>query len=264
MLTTSPRIASSTNASPTTFQYAPTHVSSSRPPSSPSLVSASLTKRRSASRSSSLSMTCPSIQQSPTPAVSRQHPQTTSPPKQVQAAQPKRYAAVDTDGQHSPMDPAIMISPSFAGEVTTTMPASSPRTFAKPHPQQIDSTISGSRASMIGPSSSSSSSSSSPSVPTIRRQGPGNTTPSPGKRRTSQDHVPAPPPDPPVHAGLEKSGAAKRQRPEPRPLKVLPLRYELCSREDMVILIAHMLSELIETNDALALRSGSLTRFHSR
>lgn len=32
----------------------------------------------------------------------------------------------------------------------------------------------------------------------------------------------------------------------------------------MVVLIAHMLSELIETNDALALRSGSLTRFHSR
>ncbi|KAM0270858.1 hypothetical protein ACHAQH_009303 [Verticillium albo-atrum] len=32
----------------------------------------------------------------------------------------------------------------------------------------------------------------------------------------------------------------------------------------MVVLIAHMLSELIETNDALALRSGNLTRFHSR
>lgn len=32
----------------------------------------------------------------------------------------------------------------------------------------------------------------------------------------------------------------------------------------MVVLIAHMLSELIETNDGLALRSGSLTRFHSR
>lgn len=34
--------------------------------------------------------------------------------------------------------------------------------------------------------------------------------------------------------------------------------------EDMVILIANMLSELIETNDLLAMKSGQLTRFHSR
>jgi len=34
--------------------------------------------------------------------------------------------------------------------------------------------------------------------------------------------------------------------------------------EDVVVLIAHMLGELIETNDALALKSGHLTRFHSR
>jgi hypothetical protein len=45
----------------------------------------------------------------------------------------------------------------------------------------------------------------------------------------------------------------------------LPQRYELCHVEDMVVLISHMLAELIETNDSLALRgSGSLTRFHSR
>lgn len=31
-----------------------------------------------------------------------------------------------------------------------------------------------------------------------------------------------------------------------------------------MILIAHMLGELIETNDPLALQSGNLTRFHSR
>jgi hypothetical protein len=48
------------------------------------------------------------------------------------------------------------------------------------------------------------------------------------------------------------------------PPKILPLRYEHCPVEDMVVLIAHMLGELIETNDALSLKSRNLTRFHSR
>ncbi|KAL2753679.1 hypothetical protein ACRALDRAFT_1044050 [Sodiomyces alcalophilus JCM 7366] len=249
MLTTSPRIASSTNASPNTFHYAPTHVPSS-PQLSPSRMSASLTKRRSASRSSSLSMTCPSIQQQSPTTVSRQQPQ---------PAQSKRYVAVDAGRQYSPMEPSITISPTVAGsradEVTTTMQPSSSRSPATPHPQSLDQAIPDSRPAVLKPS---------PPVPAIRPPGAGNTTPSPGKRRTSQEHDPAPPPDPSAHTSPEGSSAAKRQRPEPRPQKVLPLRYELCSREDMVILIAHMLSELIETNDALALRSGSLTRFHSR
>ncbi|OIW27548.1 cyclin-related 2, partial [Coniochaeta ligniaria NRRL 30616] len=45
---------------------------------------------------------------------------------------------------------------------------------------------------------------------------------------------------------------------------ILPQKYELCRVEDIVVLIANMLCELIETNDALALKSGHLTRFHSR
>lgn len=56
----------------------------------------------------------------------------------------------------------------------------------------------------------------------------------------------------------------KRAKPTRPPPKVLPQRYELCQVEDIVVLIAHMLGELIETNDALALKSGHLTRFHSR
>ncbi|CAK7209280.1 Pho80p cyclin [Sporothrix curviconia] len=58
--------------------------------------------------------------------------------------------------------------------------------------------------------------------------------------------------------------ASKRARPEAAPVKMLPEQYELCAVEDMVVLIANMLGELIETNDALALKSGHLTRFHSR
>ena len=56
----------------------------------------------------------------------------------------------------------------------------------------------------------------------------------------------------------------KRVRPEHGPVKVLPIRYEFCEVEDIVILIANMISELIETNDGLPLRKGILTRFHSR
>ncbi|KAL2891221.1 Nuc-1 negative regulatory protein preg [Ceratocystis lukuohia] len=62
-----------------------------------------------------------------------------------------------------------------------------------------------------------------------------------------------------------KNIPAKRVRHNSTPVKVLPIHYEMCQVEDLVVLIAHMLSELIETNDSLALRgSGSLTRFHSR
>ncbi|ROT40298.1 cyclin-domain-containing protein [Sodiomyces alkalinus F11] len=254
---TSPRIASSTNASPTTFHYAPTHVPSSPQPS-PSRVSASLIRRRSISPSSSLSKTSPSLQHSPT-TPSRQQPQTTPPPKQAQPAQPKRYVAVDAGTQYSPMEPTTTISSTVAGpradEVTIAASASASGAPATSHSQPTNPTIPESRPTILEPS---------PSASTIRQQGAGNTTPSPGKRRASQGHDPAPPPNLSAYAGSEGSSSAKRQRPAPRPHKNLPLKYEFCEREDMVILIAHMLSELIETNDALALRSGNLTRFHSR
>lgn len=56
----------------------------------------------------------------------------------------------------------------------------------------------------------------------------------------------------------------KRTKSAKTAAKVLPARYELCAVEDMVILIADMISELIETNDNLPLRDVVLTRFHSR
>ncbi|CAL3967049.1 unnamed protein product, partial [Diplocarpon coronariae] len=54
----------------------------------------------------------------------------------------------------------------------------------------------------------------------------------------------------------------KRPRSDQEP-KVLPLKYELCAVEDVVILIANMIQELIQQNDTLPLRNGVLTRFHS-
>ena len=59
--------------------------------------------------------------------------------------------------------------------------------------------------------------------------------------------------------------AHKRNKPAPAAVKILPLRYEECAIEDLVVLIAGMISELIETNDALPPRPNPvLTRFHSR
>ncbi|KAK0740260.1 cyclin-domain-containing protein [Schizothecium vesticola] len=60
------------------------------------------------------------------------------------------------------------------------------------------------------------------------------------------------------------STLSKRAKPDEAPPKYLALKYEFCAVEDMVVLIAHMLGELIETNDKPALRTGHLTRFHSR
>jgi hypothetical protein len=60
------------------------------------------------------------------------------------------------------------------------------------------------------------------------------------------------------------STLSKRAKPDTTPPKPLPLRYEHCAVEDMVVLIAHMLGELIETNVTLALMSGNLNSLHLR
>lgn len=56
----------------------------------------------------------------------------------------------------------------------------------------------------------------------------------------------------------------KRPKTQTRESKVLPIHYEHCEVEDIVILIADMIAELIHTNDNLPLQDGVLTRFHSR
>jgi len=86
-------------------------------------------------------------------------------------------------------------------------------------------------------------------------------SPSPAKRRSSEGPTGVGDGPSVVHS---PATLAKRPKTNTHPPKVLPERYELCPVEDMVVLVANMLGELIETNDALALKSGHLTRFHSR
>jgi len=88
---------------------------------------------------------------------------------------------------------------------------------------------------------------------------------SPGtKRRISQGPGNGIAPEPAEGAGRGPSALAKRPKPEEPPPKCLPQAYEFCAIEDVVVLIANMLGELIETNDPLAMKTGHLTRFHSR
>jgi len=83
---------------------------------------------------------------------------------------------------------------------------------------------------------------------------------SPTKRRSS----PAPIGHEAAAAANSSPQTTKRAKPDTPPPKVLPDRYELCAVEDMVELVAHMLAELIATNDAIRISNGGLTRFHSR
>ena len=56
----------------------------------------------------------------------------------------------------------------------------------------------------------------------------------------------------------------KKARPDAPPTRMMPLQYENCNTRDLVVLIASMLMELIRYNDAIPLKDGQLTRFHSR
>ncbi|TVY85818.1 Nuc-1 negative regulatory protein [Lachnellula willkommii] len=89
------------------------------------------------------------------------------------------------------------------------------------------------------------------SRPTLQAQSPG------VKRRQSRDGQVS-------TNNPSQISAPKRAKSAQAQVKVLPPKYEFCEVEDMVVLIANMISELIQTNDGLPLRSGVLTRFHSR
>jgi hypothetical protein len=77
-----------------------------------------------------------------------------------------------------------------------------------------------------------------------------------------------PPADAPPATGSNQNQSlparSVRLRPAQAPVKILSQRYELCEVEDIVILTADMISELIQRNDVLPLRQGVLTRYHSR
>ncbi|KAL2131300.1 hypothetical protein VTI74DRAFT_5284 [Chaetomium olivicolor] len=196
------------------------------------------------------------------PAVAKSRRQSGSPAPPIalsssSASPPKRYVAVDAATQYSPMEPmdyatgALLprVPPTNTDQKSPAKPAAD--AMAAPDEQPAPVVQPPARPHKAVPPG-----------PKQRIDSP-SLTASPSKRRNSQGPGSI---TSALSAGAEQnpSTLSKRARPDTTPPKLLPRRYELCPVEDMVVLIAHMLGELIERNDALALKSGHLTRFHSR
>jgi hypothetical protein len=239
MLTRSPIQPSPVNSSPLTsfhsFHYAPPP-SPRRSPSS-SRVSAPLNRSQS---SPSLFAAANSMTASPTDCP--------PPPS-------RRHGSIDTSTQSLAMEP---VTASVAGAVPRIEPAQpdvSQTTEPAPIPagpsqnQPIQPSTDREAANVSGTTTLATPT---PAPPPLS---------SPNKRRKSQTQL-----EDTVAPGTtaRPPSPAKRARQEAAPPKVLPQRYELCQVEDIVILVANLLCELIETNDKLALTTGHLTRFHSR
>ncbi|KAK0706812.1 cyclin-domain-containing protein [Lasiosphaeria miniovina] len=266
-------VSTPVNASPRSglhsFHYAPASTSAVAPSprQSPARLPAALSRRQSAASSPLISTTT-----------------TTTTIASPSFARPKRYVGVDAATQYSPMElvdyatgaplcrPAPAPSPAdidrlepppMPGPKPMALPDDPPATVAS-HPipakpaksippaapkqqQQPSGSQSQLAAAVAVPAAAVPAPASSPTAKRRNSQGPGSSSVA-----TPADAVQNP------------SALAKRPKPETALPKILPERYELCAVEDVVVLIAHMLGELIETNDALALKSGHLTRFHSR
>jgi len=238
MLVQSPALSTSVNASPRSafagFHYA----SVPSPRQSPSWVSGALSRRQSIS----------------SPATSIASPSFT---------RAKRY--VDAATQYSPMEPfdyaatGIGVMPSRAqpsgGDRLEPPPPPAPKAMALPDEQQdrLAPEVPVKPAKTLPENARERK-----EIPTAKAVQPL----SPSKRKSTDEIIDtrAGPPN----AAHSPSTLTKRPKPSATPPKFLPQRYEHCAVEDMVVLISHMLGELIETNDALALRTGHLTRFHSR
>ncbi|KAK7724086.1 Pho80p cyclin [Diaporthe eres] len=196
-------------------------------------------------------------------------PQSKPPPKsQAPPERTAKYVGVDAATQYSPMEPHNYFAPRKAParfsplRDTPSVPGAYPSQAQSELASQGDSTstVPTEQATTIVDSQSEATGDTllDEEPPMLKAPHPL----SPVKRRNSQG--PGASIGESSTAGQHSGALPKRVKPDTAPPKVLPVRYELCAIEDIVVLIANMLSELIETNDALAMRSGHLTRFHSR
>ncbi|POR31871.1 Nuc-1 negative regulatory protein preg [Tolypocladium paradoxum] len=204
MLTTSPILANSANASPTGCRrgHAPTR----------------------------------SPQESPRPSPSRARRPSSSSPSQLRS----RPSGAADDG-------AAPNEPRAEGQQEAMPPSQSLQTDPPPPPRP-----------QVVPTATASTSSSLQSLGDQVQQAlsPHKRRGSPGQRFAQASTSASAPASP--------NQSTKRPKPDEQPPKILPRLYEHCPVEDMVELIAHMLAELIATNDAIRISSGGLTRFHSR
>jgi hypothetical protein len=247
MLQTSPVLSSSPNSSSAVaapFYHGPARASSSQ--DSPHLL------RRASTRSHELNRS-PSQPRGKAPGAPA-----------VAVAGPSRHDAPSTDNHPAATSTS---PPLIAQQVSATVPVRPPQpTLAGPEtmPKTQEAAGSAPAAHSDEPASSPSlpsSSAAAATAPAVGSQPRG--AMSPNKRRGS----PAPTIAQAVTAageGSSQAANAKRPRPDEPSPKTLPRKYEHCAVEDMVELIAHMVGELIATNDAIRMSNGGLTRFHSR
>ncbi|KAI8630877.1 cyclin-domain-containing protein [Xylariaceae sp. FL1651] len=231
--------SASASASPRDFRYAPPPpppVSSSRSPHQSPKITASLRRRHSKHSVSQLS---------PSPSGSLKSPS---------YSKPKQYVGVDVATQYSPMepfDPTVPLraadapaprKPTSASEATNIVSQSTP--LSKVPEPPLEPPLE-------------------PGLSPAQAENPTTNPLSPTKRRNSEDHV-GRSQSASLAVAASQPSSPKRTRPNAGRPKELPFRYEFCDVEDMVTLIANMIGELIETNDSIAMKSGNLTRFHSR
>ncbi|KAI4599212.1 hypothetical protein KJ359_002171 [Pestalotiopsis sp. 9143b] len=199
------------------------------------------------------------------------------PQSQSQQGRPKQYVGVDAATQYSPMepfDPTVPVLNARPPPPSEALPSSSAAVASSAAAVEAARYSSSTPAEASTLIQSLSATPKDPPEPNLSPKRPDIVASvanplSPAKRRNSQDLASATPePGSSSAAATSKNGktksSPKRSRTEQGPAKLLPLKYEFCDVEDMVVLIANMLSELIETNDSLAMKSGHLTRFHSR
>ncbi|KAK7977620.1 nuc-1 negative regulatory protein preg [Apiospora saccharicola] len=245
MLTSSPIAPQPTSASPRAFHYAPT-----RSPHQSPRVTAALPRRQSKH----------TILQSPSGSL-------VGPNKSTSQSRSKQYVGVDAATQYSPMepfDPTVMLQgvrPRAPGDAAASGPDAA-------------QTAAETTTTVANPQSAIPEAPPEPNIEPIRRaeevkqaSAAANNPVSPAKRRNSQELTQISTTTGSTSASsvvTSSRNSPKRSRPSEGPPKVLPLRYELCDVEDMVVLISNMLSELIETNDSIAMKNSHLTRFHSR
>ncbi|KAJ6780420.1 hypothetical protein PWT90_02307 [Aphanocladium album] len=216
------------NSSPTAFRYAPVQ---SPPPPSPRSAAPSSTTAPGRTAAGTLTS-------SPRLAVS---PRSRNPPRSLIT-----MAVSDTALASSSATDAASLAPAYNRQQAATMPADSASATSGTR-QHHTTTPKTSQRSLSNATSNGSSV----------------TDTSPSKRRGDDIEKDASVAQA-ENADVDSTQPAKRARPDEQPAKVLPIRYELCPVDDMVELIAHMLNELIATNDAIRTTSGGLTRFHSR
>jgi hypothetical protein len=260
MLKTSPVLASSANASPASFRHAHAHAHAPAPIHVPAPGAFPTTPRRSprAASSSASASASGSVASMKSPA---------SVPASARLSHHRPVAASSTASASASALASASVSDDYAGSSAALDLQSS---ASRGDPSQAAPTSGQHLLSMTRPTAdqqpvpsapppiaaSGTSRDIVPLSPVKRRGSPGTSIPIQASTACGPQSAAA--------AESSASSASKRARPDERPPKVLPQRYELCAVEDIVELIAHMLSELITTNDAIPLVNRNLTRFHSR